>query len=238
MSGETISAVKGAEGGVKLGGERKLVTVFFSDIRGFTAFSETREPEVVVDMLNTFLGEQAQIVRQYQGDIDKFVGDELVAVFQGDGMVERATRCAVDIQRRMAQLSREHPEWGIAIGIGINSGEVVMGAMGSESRMDYTILGDTVNLGARLCSNAGRGEILLSERAYGSHRASREISNRPPRADPGEGQDGSDFDRWRHRLRRLTAHTPWEPFRSAVRRSSSPRVSHCRPWCKTSVSAS
>ncbi len=167
MSGETISAVKGAEGGVKLGGERKLVTVFFSDIRGFTAFSETREPEVVVDMLNRFLGEQAQIVRQYQGDIDKFVGDELVAVFQGDGMVERATRCAVDIQRRMAQLSREHPEWGIAIGIGINSGEVVMGAMGSESRMDYTILGDTVNLGARLCSNAGRGEILLSERAYG-----------------------------------------------------------------------
>ncbi len=166
VSGETISAVKGAEGGVKLGGERKLVTVFFSDIRGFTAFSETREPEVVVDMLNTFLGEQAQIVRQYQGDIDKFVGDELVAVFQGDGMVERATRCAVDIQRRMAQLSREHPEWGIAIGIGINSGEVVMGAMGSESRMDYTILGDTVNLGARLCSKAGRGEILLSQRAY------------------------------------------------------------------------
>ena len=166
VSGETISAVKGSRGGVKLGGERKLVTVFFSDIRGFTSFSETRAPEVVVDMLNTFLGEQAQIVRRYQGDIDKFVGDELVAVFQGDGMVDRAARCAVDIQRRMSELGRDHPEWGIAIGIGINSGEVVMGAMGSESRMDYTILGDTVNLGARLCSHAGRGQILLSEPAY------------------------------------------------------------------------
>ena len=183
VSGETISAVKGSEGGgVKLGGERKLVTVFFSDIRGFTAFSETREPEVVVDMLNTFLGEQAHIVRRYQGDIDKFVGDELVAVFQGDGMVERATRCAVDIQRRMAELSREHPEWSIAIGIGINSGEVVMGAMGSESRMDYTILGDTVNLGARLCSKAGRGQILLSEQAY--RRIERPQSFRTARLEP------------------------------------------------------
>jgi adenylate cyclase len=166
VSGETLSAVKGSKEGVKLGGERKLVTVFFSDIRGFTAFSETREPEEVVEMLNTFLGEQARIVSGYKGDIDKFVGDELVAVFQGEAMVDRAVRCAVDIQQRMAQLGGGHPDWGISIGIGINAGEVVMGAMGSESRMDYTILGDHVNLGARLCSSAGRGEILVSEHAH------------------------------------------------------------------------
>ena len=164
VSGETIAAVKGIEeGGVKLGGERKLVTVFFSDIRGFTSFSEGREPEMVVEMLNTYLRHQAYIVKQYFGDIDKYVGDELVAVFQGPEMMKNAVFCALAIQKKMSELTAEHTEWNISVGIGINTGEVVMGAMGSEDRMDYTIIGDTVNLGARLCSSAGPGQTLLSE---------------------------------------------------------------------------
>ncbi len=167
VSSETLSAVvESGEGGVRLGGERRHVTVFFSDIRGFTAFSEKVDPEVVVDMLNVYLRHQADIVRRYQGDIDKFVGDELVAVFQGDQMLENTLLCALEIQDKMASLLKERPEWNLAVGIGINTGEVIMGAMGSEERMDFTILGDHVNLGARLCSSAGPGQILVSEHVY------------------------------------------------------------------------
>jgi len=167
VSKQTIHAIKGAdEGGVKLGGQRKKATVFFSDIRGFTAFSERVEPEIVIDMLNTYLRVQAGIVREFKGDIDKYVGDELVAVFQDEDMVQNAVRAAVEIKTQTAALNEAYPEWDIGIGIGVNTGELVMGAMGSEERMDFTILGDTVNLGARLCSHAARGQILLSEAAY------------------------------------------------------------------------
>ena len=167
VSGETMQAIKRSDHeGVKLGGERKEATVFFSDIRGFTAFSEKFEPEVVIEMLNTYLHAQATIVKDHGGDIDKFVGDELVAVFQGEDMVLNAAKCAVVIQKTMTELNIDHPEWNIGIGIGINTGPMIMGAMGSEDRMDYTILGDTVNLGARLCSAAGRGANILSEASF------------------------------------------------------------------------
>jgi adenylate cyclase len=169
VSKQTIHAIKGANGkGVKLGGQRKKATVFFSDIRGFTAFSEKVEPEVVIEMLNTYLRVQAGIVREFQGDIDKYVGDQLVAVFLGEDMIQNAVLAAVEIHAQTAAINKTHPEWSIdiGIGIGINTGDVVMGAMGSEDRMDFTIVGDTVNIGARLCSNAKRGQILLSEASY------------------------------------------------------------------------
>lgn len=163
VSRQTVDFIKKAdERGVKLGGERKKATVFFSDVRGFTAYTEKVEPEHVVKLLNALFSRQAEIVKKYGGDIDKYVGDELVAVFQCDNMVEKAVRCAVEIQQAMKNL---HAELGeeISIGIGINTGEMVMGAMGSEERMDFTVIGDVVNLGARLCSAAERGQVLISE---------------------------------------------------------------------------
>lgn len=167
VSDQTMDAIKRADnGGIRLGGERKTATVFFSDIRGFTSFSEKNEPEIVINMINTYLRSQAKIVRQYGGDIDKYVGDELIAVFQDPDMVKNAVLCAVDIHQAIEVLNENHPEWDIRVGIGINTGEMVMGAMGSEERMDYTILGDSVNLGARLCSYAGPSEIILSENSY------------------------------------------------------------------------
>jgi adenylate cyclase len=172
VSAETLDAVRLSQEGIKLGGERRLRTLFFSDIRGFTAYAEKVEPEQVVAMLNTYLRAQTEIVRQYGGDIDKFVGDELVATFdderqRGENMVVRAVRCAYAIQQRVGQLNREFPDAGrIAVGIGINTGPVVLGAMGSEARMDYTVIGDHVNTTARLCSAAGPQQILLSAASY------------------------------------------------------------------------
>jgi len=163
VSQQTVDAVKRADmQGIKLGGERKVATVFFSDIRGFTAFSEKVEPEKVVSMLNIYLSKQTEIVRKFGGDIDKYVGDELVAVFEGSAMVENAIRAALEIQETLKIFS-EMESTSIAVGIGINTGEMIMGAMGSAERMDYTVIGDNVNLGARLCSAAKGGQILLSE---------------------------------------------------------------------------
>ena len=163
VSQQTVDAVRQADSmGVKLGGERKTATVFFSDVRGFTSFSEKVEPERVVTMLNSILSRQTVIVKKYGGDIDKFVGDELVAVFLGDEMVLRAVQCAVEIQQTMNDVATTAGE-DVGIGIGINTGEMVMGAMGSAERMDFTVIGDAVNLGARLCSAAVRGQILVSE---------------------------------------------------------------------------
>jgi class 3 adenylate cyclase len=164
VSRQTVDAVRRSTiEGVKLGGERKLATVFFSDIRGFTSISEKVEPERVVSMLNTCLAHQAAIVGQFNGDIDKYVGDEVVAVFEGPDMVADAVRAALMIQRTIRELFPADDKDIIAVGVGINTGEMIMGAMGSEERMDYTVIGDNVNLGARLCNAAKSGQILLSQ---------------------------------------------------------------------------
>jgi adenylate cyclase len=167
VSGETMAAIKGADlRGITLGGEKRLATTLFCDIRGYTAFAERRDPELVVEVLNVYFQRQADIVSRNHGDIDKFVGDQIVAVFLGDDMVLNATRCASEIQGATTDLGREHPDWQLTVGIGINSGEVIMGAMGSKNRMDYTVLGDHVNLAARLCSHASPGQTLLAAASY------------------------------------------------------------------------
>lgn len=166
VSSSTLNMIRLSEKeGVKLGGERKNVTVFFSDIRGFTSFSEKVDPEEVIGMLNMYLSKQAKLVLQFGGVIDKYVGDELVAVFEGENMVDNSVLCAIEIQKEMEILNKELKN-NIKIGIGINTGMVVMGNMGSEERMDYTVLGSNVNLGARLCSIADAGKVILSESSY------------------------------------------------------------------------
>jgi adenylate cyclase len=117
-------------------------------------------------MLNNVLTAQAAIIKRHGGDIDKYVGDELVAVFEGDDMAVRAVRAALDIQREVPMGLAAEDRGRITLGIGINTGEMIMGAMGSVERMDYTVIGDHVNLGARLCSAAEPGQILISERTF------------------------------------------------------------------------
>lgn len=161
VSEATLDAIQKNLSRIEPGGERREITVFFSDIRGFTSWSEKHTPEEVIDMLNNLLSFQADVVKQFGGDVDKFVGDELVAVFQGTDSDHKAVEAAIDIQKKITSILKKEQE-DLAVGIGINSGEAVMGAMGSENRMDYTVLGSTVNLGARLCSAAQKHQILIS----------------------------------------------------------------------------
>jgi adenylate cyclase len=142
----------------RLGGERREVTVLFSDIRGFTTFSEANRAEDVVAMLNEFLGEMTDVIFRWEGTLDKFIGDAIVA-FWGAPLRQKnhsalALRCALAMSDRLARLQEKWIAEGkssFSIGIGINTGEVIVGNIGAEGKkMDYTVIGDSVNLGARV----------------------------------------------------------------------------------------
>ncbi len=143
---------------MKLGGDRKELTVLFSDIRGFTTFSEKHEPEEVVSQLNEYLGAMTLVVFEHEGTLDKFVGDAVMAFWgapldQPDHAV-RAVRCAQAMIVRLKELQKKWEAEGkhvIDIGVGINTGEMIVGNMGAEGKkMDFTVIGDNVNLAARL----------------------------------------------------------------------------------------
>ncbi len=168
VSTGTMTAIQKSEDGVHLGGERRTVAIMFADIRGYTEFAENRDPETVVTVLNRYLQRQADLVASFSGDIDKYVGDQIMAVFQGPDMALNAARCALAIQEITDELNREAPDENLGMGIGLDMGEVVMGAMGSTDRMDYTVLGDHVNTAARLCSAAPAGEVLATAAMAGS----------------------------------------------------------------------
>ncbi len=151
---------------VELGStERKNMVFLFSDIRGFTSFSEKNSPETVIEILNFYLNLQTETILSKKGDIDAYVGDEIMAVFKGPNKVERAVESAIDIVKSIKKANMERLKEGHAIfevGIGINSGDVVIGNIGSSMRMNHTAIGDTVNLASRLCSHAAAEEILVT----------------------------------------------------------------------------
>ncbi len=160
----------------KLGGDRKEITVLFSDIRGFTNFSEKHEPEDVVSLLNEYLGAMTNIVFEHDGTLDKFVGDAIMALWgapvgQPDH-AERACRCSLVMIKKLKELQAKwtaEGKYAIDIGIGINTGDMVVGNMGAEGKkMDYTVIGDNVNLGARLegLTRKYNNHIIISEFTY------------------------------------------------------------------------
>ncbi len=142
-------------------GERKWLALVFSDVRGFTAFSENRDPALVIERLNEVLGLEADVVRGHGGDVDKFVGDAMFAWFSGSDRCRHAVDAAVETLSGLQ--TRFGGKAGTEIGFGIHVGEVVVGSMGSQDRRDYTAIGRSVNLAARLCSAAKSGQILVSE---------------------------------------------------------------------------
>ena len=118
-------------------------------------------------MLNRYLHLQADLVKQYHGDVDKFIGDAVFAHFTGADMALDAIRCGVEIQRAVTSAGRRNPDLpALDVGIGIATGEVIVGSIGSDDRLDYTAIGSAVNLSARLCAAADAHEILLSERTF------------------------------------------------------------------------
>ena len=142
---------------LKLGGEKKYATFLFTDVRGFTSLSESLPPEDVTYIMNKALTAQQKAVQKHGGMVDKYIGDAMMAIFNAPldqkDHETRAIDCALDIMKNMEDLNEEFKKKGIpsvAIGIGINSGEAVIGNMGSESRFDYTAIGDAVNTAARL----------------------------------------------------------------------------------------
>jgi len=142
---------------LKLGGEKKYATFLFTDVRGFTALSESLPPEDVTYIMNKALTAQQKAVQKHEGMVDKYIGDAMMAIFNAPldqkDHETRAIDCALDIMKNMEDLNEEFKKKGIpsvAIGIGINSGKAVIGNMGSESRFDYTAIGDAVNTAARL----------------------------------------------------------------------------------------
>jgi len=160
---------------LKLGGDKKDLTVLFSDIRGFTTISEKLTPEDLVHLLNEYLTEMTNLVFKYDGLLDKYMGDAIMAVFgapldQPDHAV-RACRTALDMMEELKKLQNKWADEGrpvFDIGIGINSGDMVVGNMGSDMRFDYTVMGDMVNLGSRLEGiNKEYGtNIVISEYTY------------------------------------------------------------------------
>ena len=158
---------------VKLGGDKKPVVIFFSDIRGFTSMSENMAPDDVASLLGEYFNEMVDIVFRHGGTLDKFIGDAIMALWgaplASPDDADKAMQAAIDMQRALVTLNEHWKAGGkpeIAIGIGINFGEVFAGNIGSEQRMEYTVLGDPVNTASRLCSKAGRGEIIISEPFY------------------------------------------------------------------------
>ena len=160
---------------VNLGSARRLITVFFSDLRGFTSLSERMEPEVVAEMLKEYLTEMTEVVFRHAGTVDKYIGDCVMAIwnapFDDPNHAVNAVRTALDFQEKTLSVSAKwEAKLGgkIRNGVGINTGEAVVGTMGSRQRLEYTAIGDTVNLAARLESitKEYNTSIVISENTY------------------------------------------------------------------------
>ncbi|MBF0622265.1 MAG: adenylate/guanylate cyclase domain-containing protein [Magnetococcales bacterium] len=134
-------------------------TLFFSDIRDFTGFSEQHTPVEVISFLNQLMQIQVSIIQSFDGDVDKMIGDAVFARFHGEHREKRAIAAAMEIQQALAQ--KTFPR---GIGIGLYSGTVIAGGMGMADRLDYTVIGDSVNIAARLCAQAKDGELVCDEK--------------------------------------------------------------------------
>lgn len=154
----------------KLGGVNQTVTILFADIRGFTAFAEREAPEKVVKLLNRYFSLMSEIIFAHGGTLDKYIGDGLMAIFGAPNAspedAKNALKAAITMQLQLQTLNKELEAEGlprINVGIGLHTGETVIGYIGSDRRSEYTAVGDTVNLASRLESNAAGGQILVSE---------------------------------------------------------------------------
>lgn len=173
ISDDIAEALLADPGALKMGGRKCCVTVLLSDVRGFTSMSENMEPEEVVSTLNACFNVMVDIIHKHNGTIDNIIGDALMVIFgapvaRADDP-QRAVACALDMQAAMAEVNARIAALGLPelhIGIGLNTGHVVAGNIGSEAHAKYSVIGAPVNLAARLEAKAGPGEVLISEATY------------------------------------------------------------------------
>lgn len=158
VSFTAVTAARNAEGADKIPSLRTKTTLFFSDVRDFTGFSEQHTPEDVVAYLNTIMALQVEVIGSYGGDVDKMIGDAVLARFDGADGKKNAIVAAKEIQKRIN--STDLPR---GIGIGVYHGDVISGTIGPENRRDFTVIGDAVNVAARLCSEARAGEVVAEQ---------------------------------------------------------------------------
>jgi len=173
LSNKVVDEILESPEGGKIGGTRKTVTVLMADLRGFTSLSENRDPEEMVQLLNRFLEKMSIIIHKYDGIIDEIIGDAILAIFgapesHGDDP-ERAVACALEMQNTLIPLNNEIVASGyppLEMGVGINTGTVIVGNIGSELRMKYGIVGAAVNTAARIESNSIGGQVLVGQSTF------------------------------------------------------------------------
>ncbi|HSJ65973.1 MAG TPA: adenylate/guanylate cyclase domain-containing protein, partial [Gemmatimonadaceae bacterium] len=190
-------------GAVRLGGEKKTVVVLFSDIRGFTQLSERMRPDDTASLLSEYFTAMVECVFRHGGMLDKFIGDAVMAQWgapiEEPDDADRAIRAAIDMMRELESLNAKWRASGrpeLQIGIGLDRGEVFAGNIGSERRLEFTVIGDAVNRAWQLCACAAGGEVLLTDEVRTALREPPALDSHAPVSIKGNGQSVSV-----HRLR-------------------------------------
>jgi adenylate cyclase len=170
LSDDIVESILNTPEGLELGGEKRKVTIMMSDLRGFTSIGERLPPEDVLAIINIYLKSMTDIILKYEGTIDEFIGDAILVIFGAPILkkddTKRAVACAIEMQQSMSTVNQKNLEYGypeVSMGIGINTGEVVVGNIGSEKRSKYGVIGSHVNLTSRIESYTVGGQILVSE---------------------------------------------------------------------------
>ncbi len=170
LSDEVVTTLLESPEALRLGGERRKVTILFTDLRGFSAISERLSPEQVVALLNIYLGGMAAVIEGYGGSINEFIGDAILSVFGAplrlEDAAERAVACALAMQRAMVEVNAACVAQGLPeleMGIGVHTGEVIVGNIGSKRRAKYGLVGRNVNLASRVETYTVGGQVLISE---------------------------------------------------------------------------
>ena len=170
LTDEVLDEILAETDGVRIGGERRTVSILFSDLRHSTQLSEQMDPVDFIRMLNHYLGEMIEIINAWQGNILEFVGDAIVVVFgaprENSLSARDAVACAVAMQRRMGVVNAWNREQGypeIAMGIGLHTGDAILGIIGSETRMKYDMIGRNVNLASRVQGYTEGGQIFATD---------------------------------------------------------------------------
>lgn len=170
LSDEVVHQILESDEGMQMGGGKQVVSIMMTDIRGFSMLSQELDPQDCVKLLNNYFGTMTPLIQKYDGVIDEFLGDAILAIFGAPVITEdhaqQAVACAIEMQRAMVEVNRNNQKWGlpsIEMGIAVNTGEVVVGNIGSETRSKYGVVGHQVNLTARIESFTVGGQIMVSE---------------------------------------------------------------------------